>query len=216
MRQYITQLEQTIEVLQKASCTASAPLKEKLNALAQLHGQYTVYVLCDAMNMDRGTFYNHLYRNKKDNSSHQFRRNQLSDMIRQVYEENDQIYGAKKIKAILSERCVAVSDKMVSKLMQEMNLYSTRNSAKQDYLQLKEEKKKTDHLKMHFSVKALNQVWVNDVTYFKRGPRFQYICVIIDLYSRKVIAYKISQKHSSQLISIPLIRLMLLSTLQKD
>lgn len=108
-----------------------------------------------------------------------------------------------KIIAILSERGVAVRDKMVSRLMQELNLYSMRNSAKQDYLHLKEEKK-TDHLKMHFSFQSPNQVWVSDVTYFKHGPRFQYICAIIDLYSRKVIAYKISQKHSSQLISATL------------
>ncbi|MBR0598589.1 IS3 family transposase [Sinanaerobacter chloroacetimidivorans] len=200
MKQYITKLEQKIEVLQKVNCTVSAPLKEKLHALAQLHGQYRVHVLCEALNVDRGTFYNHIFRSKKDNNSYQFRRNQLSELIRQVYEENDQIYGAKKIRAVLSERGVAVSDKMVAELMQEMNLHSIRNYAKQDYLQFKE-KKKTDHLKMRFSVHAPNQVWVSDVTYYKHESRFQYICAIIDLYARKVVAHKISQKHSSQLIT---------------
>jgi putative transposase len=187
-------------VLQKVNCTASAPLKEKLHELALLYGQYSVHTLCEALNVDRGTFYNHIFRIKKDNTSYQFRRNQLSELIRQVYEENDQIYGAKKIRAVLSERGVTVSDKMVAKLMQEMNLHSIRNCAKQDYLQFKE-KKKTDHLKMRFSVHAPNQVWVSDVTYYKHESRFQYICAIIDLYARKVVAHKISQKHSSQLIT---------------
>lgn len=100
----------------------------------------------------------------------------------------------------MSERGIAVSDKMVAKLMQEMNLHSIRNYAKQDYLQFKE-KKKTDHLKLRFSVHAPNQVWVSDVTYYKYESRFQYICAIIDLYARKVVAHKISQKHSSQLIT---------------
>lgn len=96
MKHYITKLEQKIEVLQKVNCTASAPLKEKLHELALLHGQYSVHMLCEALNVDRGTFYNHIFRSKKDNNSYQFRRNQLSELIRQVYEENDQIYGAKK------------------------------------------------------------------------------------------------------------------------
>jgi transposase InsO family protein/transposase-like protein len=200
MKQHITKLEQKVEVLQKVNCTVSAPLKEKLHELALLYGQYSVQVLCEALDVDRGTFYNHVLRNKKENNSYQFRRNQLSELIRQVYEETDQIYGAKKIRAILSGQGVAVSDKMVAELMQEMNLHSIRNSAKKDYLQFNYEKKK-DHLKMQFSVDAPNQVWVSDVTYFNPGSKFQYICAIIDLYARKVVAYKISQKHSSQLIT---------------
>lgn len=200
MKQHITKLEQKLEVLQKVNCTVSAPLKERLHELALLHGQYSVHVLCEALDVPRGTFYNHILRNKKDDNSYQFRRNQLSELIRQVYEETNQIYGAKKIRAVLSERGVVVSDKMVAELMQEMNLHSIRNGAKKDYLQFNYEKKK-DSLKMQFSVHAPNQVWVSDVTYFKLDSKFQYICAIIDLYARKVVAYKISQKHSSQLIT---------------
>lgn len=154
MKQYITKLEQKIEVVQKVNCTASAPLKEKLHELALLYGQYSVHTLCEALNVDRGTYYNHIFRSKKDNNSYQFRRNQLGELIRQVYEENDQIYGAKKIRAVLSERGVVVSDKMVAKLMQEMNLHSIRNYAKQDYLQLNYEKK-NDHLSFRICSKAV-------------------------------------------------------------
>ena len=39
---------------------------------------------------------------------------------------------------------------------------------------------------------APNEVWVSDVTYFSVFNRMYYICVIIDLYARKVIAHKIS------------------------
>lgn len=37
--------------------------------------------------------------------------------------------------------------------------------------------------------------------YYKLNGKFQFICAIIDLYSRKVIAHKISKKHSTQLIT---------------
>lgn len=157
MKQHVTKLEQKLEVLQKVNCTVSASLKERLHELTLLHGQYSVHVLCEALEVPRGTFYNHILRNKKDNNRYQFRRNQLSELIQQTYEENNQIYGAKKIRAVLSERGIAVSDKMVAELMQEMNLHSIRNGAKKDYLQFNYEKK-TDSLKMQFSVHAPNQV----------------------------------------------------------
>ena len=61
--------------------------------------------------------------------------------------------------------------------------------------------KKTDRLEKQFSASAPNQIWVSDVTYFAYNKKMYYICAILDLYSRKVISYKISQKHSSQLIT---------------
>lgn len=38
MKQRIQKLEQKVEILQKAGCTASAPLREKLQELAKLYG----------------------------------------------------------------------------------------------------------------------------------------------------------------------------------
>lgn len=200
MKKKLEKLEQKLEVLQTVNCTVSSPLQKKLYALEALHGQYSIHILCEALQVDRGTFYNHLLRNKKDQSSYQFRRNDLSEQIRQVYDESNQIYGAKKIKAVLASRGVAVSDKMVAELMNEMNISSIRTGAKKNYIRFQTDKKK-DSLKMNFTVDAPNQVWVSDVTYFKLDGKFHFICTIIDLYSRKVIASKISKKHSAQLIT---------------
>lgn len=47
--------------------------------------------------------------------------------------------------------------------------------------------------------KSPNEVWVSDVTYYKfRGVTY-YICVIIDLFARKVVGYRISTKNRTQL-----------------
>lgn len=200
MKQKLDKLEKKIKVLQTVNCTASAPLQDTLYELSLLHGQYSVNVLCEALNVDRGTFYNHILRNKKENKSYQFRRAALSEQIMAVYEESNQIYGAKKIKTVLAQRGIAPSDRMVAELMQEMNISSIRNGAKKNHKQLNLEKKK-DSLKMNFNVQAPNEVWVSDVTYYKLNGRTYYICVIIDLYSRKSISYKISKKHSAQLIA---------------
>lgn len=200
MKTRIKKLEQIIEVLKKVNCTVSSPLKERLNELALLHGEYSVHALCEALEVPRGTFYNHVFRNKRENNTYRIRRDLLSEKIKQIFEESNQIYGAKKIKAILTERGEATSDEMVSRLMQEMNLSSVRPDAKKNYIRLNYKKKK-DSLQKHFSAPYPNSIWVSDVTIFNLDSKSYYICVILDLYSRKVIAYKISRKNSTQLIS---------------
>ena len=62
--------EKLIAVLKTAGCLQSAPLKEKLMALERLYGQFSVHVLCEALDVPRGTFYNHIKRNKRGNSSY--------------------------------------------------------------------------------------------------------------------------------------------------
>jgi transposase InsO family protein len=44
-----------------------------------------------------------------------------------------------------------------------------------------------------------NLVWVCDFTYKRIAGKFFYLCAIIDLFSRKVIAYKLSDKIDTQL-----------------
>ena len=82
MKRRSEKLEQMIEVLQKVNCTHLSPLKDKLNELSLLHGQYSVDVLCEALNFSRRTFYNHTFRNKRDNNSYQIRRTHLSEEIK--------------------------------------------------------------------------------------------------------------------------------------
>ena len=82
LRNRTDRLEQIIEVLKTVNCTVSSPTKDKLNELEKLHGQYNVHVICEALNVPRGTFYNHIFRNKRENNSYQLRRDRLSEQIR--------------------------------------------------------------------------------------------------------------------------------------
>lgn len=93
-----------------------------------------------------------------------------------------------------------VSTKFVTDLMREMGLTSVRTTAKQDYLKLREPEKK-NVLRQQFHADRPNQIWVSDVTCFKLGDRYLYTCVVLDLFSRKVVAYKVSKKNSTQLIT---------------
>lgn len=51
-----------------------------------------------------------------------------------------------------------------------------------------------NHLQQCFNQQAPNLVWASDITYIKVESKFAYLCAIIDLFSRKVISYTISNK----------------------
>lgn len=54
---------------------------------------------------------------------------------------------------------------------------------------------KPNHLKQAFNPPAPNQVWTSDFSYIPIGNKsFIYLCIILDLFSRKVIAWSVSHK----------------------
>ena len=61
--------------------------------------------------------------------------------------------------------------------------------------------RKKNILRQQFQADRPNQIGVSDVTCFKLGNHYLYTCMILDLFSCKVIAYKISKKNSTQLIT---------------
>ena len=194
----VARLESIIEILKTATCTAKSPLKQRLYAAEQLYGKYNIHVICDAFDIPRGTFYNHILRNKRDNTWYAKRREELRLRIQEIFDENNQIFGAAKITAVLKNEGVKTSKKMVSSLMRDMGLVSIRQSAKKLYEDEGREHK--NYLNQEFDTNKPNEVWVSDVTYFKYNGNAYYICAIIDLFSRMVVGYKISKTNSTQLV----------------
>lgn len=77
-------------------------------------------------------------------------------------------------------------------------MFAIRTSSKTLYDQ--EQKRKENIVKQNFTVKKPNEVWVSDVTYYKFNNTIFYICVIIDLYARKVITYNVSNANNTRLV----------------
>ncbi len=194
----VKRLEGIIEILKTVECSPTAPLEEKLIALENLYGQYNVHMLCEAMDVSRGTFYNHILRNKRDNSYYAKRREELRMKIQEVYDDSNQIFGAGKITAVLRNNGYRVSQEMVLELMRDMGLVSIRQTAKSQYI--KDSRKFKNHLNQEFHTDKPNQVWVSDVTYYRYNEKSYCICVIIDLFSRKVVGYRVGLVNSTQLV----------------
>ncbi len=189
--------EKIIQILKDSPCTVTSPLRERYAVIKNFRSKYSETLLCDALNVSKGSYFNHIFRNKNDTTQYALKAEEMTPIIEQIYHESNQIYGPGKIHAILKDRGYTISNNVVARIMHQNGLFAIRTSSKTLYEQ--EQKRKENILKQNFTVNRPNEVWVSDVTYFKFNDTTYYICVIIDLYARKVIAYNISTSNNTRL-----------------
>jgi putative transposase len=56
----------------------------------------------------------------------------------------------------------------------------------------------TNHLRQEFNQKSPDIVWASDFTYIKVSGKWYYLCIVMDLFSRKVISWNISARPDVQ------------------
>jgi transposase InsO family protein len=64
-----------------------------------------------------------------------------------------------------------------------------------------------DNLLAGFELTGVNQVWVSDITYYRIGERFYYLAFIMDLYSRRIVGYSVSDSLMTECTTLPAIRM---------
>ena len=122
---------------------------------------------------------------------------EMTPLIINKFNDSNQTLGAAKIAALLRMDGYEISNKLVADIMRIEGLFSMRGGAKKRYQQ--SISKKENMVKQQFTVSRPNEIWVSDVTEFVCKKHKYYLCVILDLYARKVVAYRISNKNSTNL-----------------
>ena len=200
----LTKLEHEMEIIKHFGYIANVPLQKRLSALESIYRQqdntYSVYELCEALEVARGTFYNYIFR-RADHSKHDREQEQLMRLVQQVFDDSAQRFGAEKIRITLAESGIRVSTKRIAAIMQELDLHSIRPDAKKQYKKQQQYNKKQNLLERQFTADRPNQIWVSDITYFKINDYWVYFCVILDLFSRKVVSYRVSRNASTNLVT---------------
>jgi transposase-like protein len=61
------QQEKIIEILQNAPCAVNSSLQVRYDYIQSCSDKYSVNILCKAMKVAKGSYYNHIFRNKNEN-----------------------------------------------------------------------------------------------------------------------------------------------------
>ena len=120
--------------------------------------------------------------------------------IRKIYEENKGIYGSPRVHQVMVRRGYRCSVNKVGRLMKKMGLVGRARKAYRTLPKLHRFFNKTDNKRLDTPLPdSINQVWVGDLTYLKIGKKWQYLAVVMDLYSRKVLGWSLSDRRTVKL-----------------
>ena len=114
--------------------------------------------------------------------------------IAELYLRTDKRLGVHKLKLCLfREDRINISEGRVYRLLKSMNL--PQMSTKKPFKPAKVKESEgvcVNYLSQKFDPSLPNTVWVSDFTYIKAGGRYYYLCAVMNLFSRKIIAYNLS------------------------
>ena len=195
-------LEETLEIIRASGFISAVPLGDRLAFLEKLYHSdsgYSVHTICEAMDVARGTFYNHIFR-RADRTAKLEEDAKLMLLIQQIFNGSGQRFGAGKIRVKLLKVGVHVSAKRISALMRRLDLHSVRPDAKKQWLKIQSQEKK-NIFERNFVAERPNQFWVSDITSFKICGKYLYLCAVLDSFSRRVVGYRVSENASTQLVT---------------
>ena len=127
---------------------------------------------------------------------------ELMVLIAQIFVDNYEVYGARKIKAALKrEHRVVIDRARVTRLMSELDIRgAARTRTMRTTRPDKSSPRAPDLVKRQFTAEHPNELWVSDFTYVPTWSGFVYVAFIIDVYSRFVVGWRVSSSMTTDLV----------------
>ena len=160
--------------------------------------RYPVTVLCRVLEVSRPGFYAWCERPESKRAAED---RALRVRIRAVHKESRETYGRPRIHAALVAEGVCVGPVRVAKLMREEGLQVrrkrrfVRTTDSNHHLPVAE-----NVLDRQFEPTEPNKVWATDITYIWTREGWLYLAIVIDLFSRLVVGWSMSERIDRHLV----------------
>lgn len=151
--------------------------------------------MLDVLEISKTTYYK--YRNAEDKDYYDY------VLIKEIFEESKNTYGYRRVcEGLKVKYGVTFNHKKIARIMKKYGLKPTYiKRIKPNYSKKRiEENVKPNLVNRKFNAVQENQIWVTDITYLIYKGKRLYLSTILDLYDRKVVAYKISKNNNNQLV----------------
>lgn len=159
--------------------------------------QFPTAVMCRVLNVSTSGYYDCL---KRQPSGQQIKRKAITQAAAVSYFESRRIYGYRKVyNDVITE--IACCEETVRRVMRAIGLYSR---IKRKFIVTTD----SDHvlpiaenlLNREFTATAPNRKWVADITYIPTKMGWLYLAVVLDLFSRKIVGWSMSETIDSKLV----------------
>lgn len=175
----------------------------KYTFIAAHEQEFQVRRMCRALEVKRSGYY--AWR-KREPSTRAQANQALLDMIKTEHNNSRKTYGSPRLFVLLRRKGVKCGRNRVARLMR---LNGIRTLTKRRYHPKTTQRQPgavpaPNRLNQNFSALAPNQKWVSDFTYIETGEGWLYLAVVLDLFSRKVIGWSMSQQMDTALVEAAL------------
>ena len=160
-----------------------------MTAIQELRREYPLAMLLEIAQLPRATFYYHLKQRKNPDKYAS-----AKEEITAIYHENKGRYGYRRITTELRKRNILLNHKTVQRLMKEMGIVCRVRIKKYRSYKGEVGKIAPNLLGRNFQADRPNQKWVTDVTEFHLFGEKLYLSPILDLHSRDIVSYVISER----------------------
>ncbi len=163
-----------------------------IDALRQGHG---VEPICSVLPIAPSTYYEHKARQADPGRLPERAKRDafLRPEIRRVWDDNFQVYGARKVWRQLNREEIEVARCTVERLMRWMGLQgAVRGKKCKTTIPDEESPRPADLVNREFTASRPNQLWVADLTYVATWLGFVYVAFVIDVFARMIVGWRAS------------------------
>lgn len=154
--------------------------------------------MCKVLEVSRSDYYAWCERPPSNRSK---KRDELVKQIRKTHKESRELYGSPKITRMLRNQGIIVSERTVSRLMTQHQIRSRTVRKYKATTNSKHQLPVHDNvLNRQFTATKPNEKWVTDITYVQTGEGWLYLASVMDLYSRRIVGWKASDRMTKELV----------------
>jgi len=153
--------------------------------------------LCKWLNVSRSGYYDWRVRRPSD---HSLKDRELLQRIRSIYKQSRGTYGSPRVHEALKQYGYAIGKKRVERLMREYSLKGRVVKVTRRQPGIKRFRAYGDNLRLlEPAPTQLNELWVADITYLNLGGKWLYLATVMDVKSRKIIGWSLSNSRTVEL-----------------
>ena len=125
----------------------------------------------------------------------------LKESIQTAFDENRRIYGQRKLKHVLARSAKVVSCRKIGRIIRKRGLVSvyTRKKYRLHHDRCNEAPI-PNLLQRKFNEQKPNACVVSDLTYVRVSAAWPYVCILLDLHSRKIISFSAGRHKDGALV----------------
>ena len=160
---------------------------------------WPIAIQCRVLAVSRSGYYEWRRRPVSERAK---RRESLTAQIREFHVGHHASYGSPRVFRELRARGEAVNEKTVAKVMREAGIQA---KSQRKFRVMTTDSNHTQPvaenvLNREFTAKKRNQKWVADITYIATLEGWLYLAAVIDLFTRKVVGWSMSERIDSRLV----------------